>query len=258
MLAAFGTVSQWATIIYEVVIFIFGIILIVFTFTFFRGRTSPFDFARNAPAYAYSLAFFLVSVMYFLAEAIDMLLTGTFSASSGTTEKWLPEVLPHFFSLSAIPNVLPSLGTVGVWLQEYGLELALVGPGEELFKTASIFGILTVILWRRQAKSGKQETLGFGIVLAIVTFVNGLWVLMHGILEYHALSDFVIAFVDGEILILPTWLFGNPFPAVIAHATWNALGTLNALTTDAMFAMGLVFGILTIYLWAVDRRSKDT
>lgn len=251
MLAAYGTTAQWSTIIYEVVIFIFGAVLLLLKYIFFRNRQAPFEFSKNVPAYGYTLAFFLIPVMYFLAQGIDDLVTGQFSVQS-----WLPEVFTHFFALSAIPQILSPLGQVGVWLQEFALQASLVSPAEELFKTASLFGILTIIVWRREAKSGKAESLGFWTILIVVTLVNTLWVAMHGILEYHQFSDFMIAFVDGEILLAPTWFFGNPFPSVITHTDWNTFGTLGVLTTNVMLVMAAIFGSLTVFLWVRNRRSK--
>ena len=250
MLAAWGTSSQWATVIYEVATFIFGGVLFIVKGIYFRNREMPFEFSLNAPAYAYSLAVLLVPLIYFLAVALNWFLTGQLD-----TGALIPEVFRRFLSLTDLPSVLPQLGPLGPVVQEFALQLSDVGPAEELFKTAVTNGLLVVILWYAQTRKWAGFKIGKGSTFLMFTGINGLWTLMHGILAYHSASDFLVAFVAGEVIMAPTWFFGNPFPGVIAHGDWNALSSFQLLTLPVMLLLALVFLPLTLLLY-VRRKHK--
>lgn len=255
MLAAYQTSAWEGTTFYFIATFVFAAFLIVLKYTFFRGREMPFEFTKNAPAYAYTLAFLYIPIMYFLAQGLTYLTTGVIASGSWLRSGWFPEVFQHFFSLTDIPIILPAwLGSVSVYLQEFALQVSDVGPAEELFKTAVWVSVLVVILWWREQSSGKPQKIGIATVFVVGSLINGLWVAMHGIVAYHTASDFLIALVEGELLLAPTWLFGTPFPAVIAHGTWNTFEALDLLIPYVMYAMMIIFGTLTVYFYFRNRR----
>ncbi len=239
ILGAYGTSAQWATIIYELTTFIWGTVLFLLKWGKFRNSQMPFGWVGNAPAYAYGLALFLVPVIYALAQSLTFITTGQLD-----TGRLIPEVLSKFFSLADIPAILPSIGQVGVGLQQLGLQFGDVSPAEELFKTAVIDSLLVVVMW-----AFNKHGVGKGLTFLTLSGVNGLWTLMHGILAYHTLPDFLIAFVSGEVILAPTWFFGNPFPSVITHALWNFDGSFSLLTFWPMVIWAGITGVLTFYLY---------
>jgi hypothetical protein len=238
MLAAYGTSSQWATVIYFLGTFAFGVALFIFKFVIFKDHDIPFGFNRNAPLYAYSLAIFLITVVYLLAQSVAVLTGGQFYTNS-----LVPELLKHIATLGSLPTFIPG-GNVGAVLQELALQLGDVGPAEELFKVFVIDGILIILIAKLNLKRYN-----IGLTFVVMTLANALWTLLHGIVAYHAAGDFWTAFVAGEIILSPTWFFGNPLPAIITHALWNTMGIYNQLTVFNMFIVAGVFGPLTILLY---------
>lgn len=246
MIAYYQTEAADASMIYFGFVFGWGLLLIVFLIYYsLRGSLPPpLSFACNLDLWKYMIAIILVPIFYGLTLLVD-----NFTGAQMKLTTFIPEVLSLFTAIPVLDlfdvNSLIGVIQVGFW------NVDVVGPAEEMFKLGAVLLLLLAIRAYLKPRGKFTKTTYLGIGLLVTTGINVLWTGMHGFYAYHSLSEFLVAFGAGEMLILSTWFLGNPFPAVIAHGLWNtmaALSWLNPFSAIVMFVIGVVL-MVGLYLY---------
>jgi len=109
------------------------------------------------------------------------------------------------------------------------------------------FGIAAFVKHRRD-KHGTGELSGTekAVILAFAVLVVGIsWDLWHGFHAYSTIAEFASAFAAHAVLSLVTFWLGNPFPAFIAHWTYNVMApAISAAIVQAFFTALLLARLL--------------
>ncbi len=235
---------------YFVIVWVVGFSLPIlpwFFKKFKRGAAIPMPFMKNAKLYAYVLGLLIVPFTFVVSEAVQ----GLNPEMLVTYSSLIPELWSHIYKL--VPFAFAPIAFVGpdtsAIVQQFGYQIGDIGPGEEMFKTA----VVNLSFLPMTAREGEYSRWTVGGVLTLVNFI---WTVLHAVVSYTQLNEFIIAFTVGEVLLLMTMIFRNPFPSVIGHATWNAMSGVGYITLPIMIGMaGLLIVLLAFAAYRARKKS---
>jgi len=219
----------------------------ILTVLFFLGATGQRSWLPFG-AYPKNMNLGLALVLG-LIGSFTMILTsaGIAKYGGGMALIAMPELIEQLISLfKALPFPrLPVRFIPLEWLS--GIEAvgwqAVVSGVEEAMQLALTLAVAlilyAVVRWRKGTVSPNQRRFILAFAVAVM---GGFWVVLHGLKNYHYAAEYASAFAAVFIKAVPTYLFGNLFPAFFMHWLYNIFAPVvtTALAKILAFAVASI------------------